>query len=71
MDMEGRLMFARGKGERGRLTGSLGLVDAECYIWNGWLWGPALQHRECVWSLCLFKKKKKKKKKKGGMCLGV
>ena len=33
MALEGRLVFARG--DRGRWTGSLGLVDAVCYIWNG------------------------------------
>ena len=33
MDMEGRLVFSRdGGGERGGLTGSLGLVDTNCYI---------------------------------------
>ena len=37
MDMEGRLVFARvkpGKQERGGLTKSLGLVDADCYLQN-------------------------------------
>ena len=33
------LCLPGGRGETGRLTGSLGLVDADCYIWNGWVIG--------------------------------
>ena len=36
-------------------TGSLGLVDTNCNIWNGWAMGPhSIQHREmCMTgSLC-------------------
>ena len=32
MDMEGRLVPARVEGEREGLTGSFGMVDADCYI---------------------------------------
>ena len=33
MDMESRLLVARGRGKGWR--GNLGLVDAKYYIWNG------------------------------------
>ena len=33
------MCLSRGKGERGGLIGSLGLVDEDCYIWNGWVMG--------------------------------
>ena len=36
MSMESRLVVARERGEGVGQTGSLGLVDANCYIWNGW-----------------------------------
>ena len=39
MDMEGRLVFARGGGERRVLRGSVGLLVGDCYIWNGWVMG--------------------------------
>ena len=35
MDMENRLVVAKGEGEEVGGTGSLGLVDANCYIWSG------------------------------------
>ena len=34
-DMESRLVVAKRERERQGGTGSLGLVDAEYYIWNG------------------------------------
>ena len=37
MAMESRLMVASGKGVG--WTSSLGLVDANCYIWNRWTMG--------------------------------
>ena len=52
--MESRFVVAGGRGERVRWTGSLGLVDANCNIWNGGQWDPTAQDRElCVnGSLC-------------------
>ena len=35
MDLEKRLMVAKGKGERVRWIGNLGLIDANYYLWNG------------------------------------
>ena len=35
MDMENRLVIAKGQGERVGWMGSLGLIDADYYIWNG------------------------------------
>ena len=35
MDMEIKLMVAKGEGEEAGWTGSLGLVDANYYIWSG------------------------------------
>ena len=34
MDMENRLVVAKGKGGKG-WTGNLGLKDANYYLWNG------------------------------------
>ena len=36
---ENRLGVARVRGEGVEWIGSLGLVDANCYIWNGWAMG--------------------------------
>ena len=36
IDMENRLVVAKGKGERVGWMGSLGLADANYYISNGW-----------------------------------
>ena len=48
MDMESRLVVARGSGEGMRWTGSLALVDSIIFGMNG-QWGPTVQHRElCV-----------------------
>ena len=46
MDLKGRLVSARGE-ERG-LMGSLWLVDADCYIWNGWVMGSCCTAQETV-----------------------
>ena len=35
MDIKRRLVVASGRGQGVGGTGSLGLVDANCYIWNG------------------------------------
>ena len=35
MDMENRLVVAKGEEERMGGTGSLGLIDANCCIWSG------------------------------------
>ena len=35
MDLGNRLVDAKGEGERVGGTGSLGLIDANYYIWNG------------------------------------
>ena len=35
MDMENRLMVAKGAGEGVGGTGSLGLIDADYCLWNG------------------------------------
>ena len=37
MDLENRLVVAKGKGEGEGVgwTGSLGLIDADYYLWNG------------------------------------
>ena len=37
--MESRLVIAGRRGEEVAWTGSLGLVDANCYIWNVWEMG--------------------------------
>ena len=39
MDMEDRLVFARGEGEGVGWTGNLGLVDANCCFCSGWAMG--------------------------------
>ena len=36
MDMENTLVVAKGEGEGVGWTGSLGLMDADCCLWNGW-----------------------------------
>ena len=35
MDLEKRLVVAKGEGEGVGWTGNLGLIDANYYIWNG------------------------------------
>ena len=35
MDLENRLVVAKGEGEGVGWTGNLGLIDANYYIWNG------------------------------------
>ena len=35
MDLENRLVVAKGEGEGVGWTGSLGLIDANCCIWSG------------------------------------
>ena len=35
MDLENRLVVAKGEGEGVGWTGSLGLIDANYYIWSG------------------------------------
>ena len=35
MDMENRLVVAKEEGERVGWTGNLGLIDANCCLWNG------------------------------------
>jgi len=35
MDLENRLMVAKGEGERVGWTGNLGLIDANYSMWNG------------------------------------
>ena len=37
---EVRLVVARVVGEEVGWTGSFGFLDANCYIWNGWVRGP-------------------------------
>ena len=39
MDMGNRLVVAKGEGEEVGWTGSVGLVDANHYVWNGWAMG--------------------------------
>ena len=46
MDLENRLVVAKGEGKGVGWSGSLGLVDANYCIWSG---DPTVQHRE----LCL------------------
>ena len=36
MDLENRLVVARREGEGVGWTGSLGLMDADFRLWNGW-----------------------------------
>ena len=38
-DMESRLVVAKGRKKGVAWTESLGLMDANCYIWNGWTMG--------------------------------
>ena len=35
MDLKNRLVVAKGEGEGVGWTGSLGLIDADCCLWNG------------------------------------
>ena len=35
MDLEKRIVVAKGERERMRWTGNLGLIDANYYLWNG------------------------------------
>ena len=35
MDLENRLVVAKGEGEEVGWIGSLGLTDADCCLWNG------------------------------------
>jgi len=35
IDLENRLVVAKGKGEGVRWTGNLGLIDANYCLWNG------------------------------------
>ena len=35
MDLENTLVVAKGEGEGVGWTGSLGLIDAECCLWDG------------------------------------
>ena len=35
MDLEDRLVVAKGEGEGMGWIGSLGLIDADCCLWNG------------------------------------
>ena len=35
MDMENRPVVAKGEGEGGGWTGSLGFIDANCCTWSG------------------------------------
>ena len=35
MDMENRLVVAEQEGEGVELSGNLGLIDANCCLWNG------------------------------------
>jgi len=35
MDLENRLVVAKGEGEGMGWTGNLGLIDANYYIWSG------------------------------------
>ena len=36
MDLENRLVVAKGEGEGGEWTGNLGLIDANYCLWNGY-----------------------------------
>ena len=66
----GRQAFVcRGVGGTGGLTGSLGLVDADCYICNRWVIGYCCTAQEILFSL-LGKNLTEKKKKKEQVCLG-
>ena len=52
VDMGSRLVFAERAGETRGLAGSLGLVDADCLISNGWTRGVLLSSTgHCVQSL--------------------
>ena len=43
---DGQTSVCQEGGGRGRLSGSLGLVDADCYIWNGWVMGSCSAAQE-------------------------
>ena len=53
---ESRHMVPRGMGEGVGWTGSLGLLNANCYIWNGWARGPyyTAQGTVCDWVTLLY-----------------
>ena len=62
MDLENRLVFAKGEEEGVGWMGSLGLIDADYCLWNG------LAMRSCcvaletyVWSLMVEHDKERKK----------
>ena len=40
MDLEKRLVVAKGEGEGVGWTGSPGLIDADSCLWNGWAMRP-------------------------------
>ena len=67
---EGQPVLAMGEWEGVGWTGSLGLVVANCYMWNGWAMGPysaALGHfavqqklkKHCKSAIYFFFEKKK------------
>ena len=57
MAMEKRLLFARGSREGVGWTGSLGLVHANCYIWNGHAMGSYCTEQGIIndWVTLLYK----------------
>ena len=59
VDMESRLIVVMG--ERVEWMGSLGLVDANCNIWNGWAMGSysIAQGTVCNWVTAVQQKMKK------------
>ena len=49
---KGEQTCSQGRWEEGvRWTGSLGFLDTNCYIWNGWAMGPCCiaQGTMCDW----------------------
>ena len=51
-----RLLVPRGKAGRVGWMGSLGVLDANCNIWNGWAMGPygTAQGTVCDWVTLLY-----------------
>ena len=49
-------MIRRGEGGRTGMDGQFGVLDANCYIWNGWAVGPycTAQGTVCDWVPSLY-----------------
>lgn len=53
---ESRLMVPGSKGGGEGMDGQFGVLDANCYVWNGWATGPycTAQETVCDWVTLLY-----------------